>query len=77
MNEVLGTLARLPNVEDLYEVSGDFDIVSLVSAANIEEIRDLPNNKVRKIPGIKSAMTSIILNAKRDLTNSPQMPTSQ
>jgi len=69
MDDVIKSLIQLPNVEELYEVTGEFDIVSLVSAADIEEFRDFLKNKVMKIKGVKSTVTSIVLNAPKGPRN--------
>ena len=37
MDDVLASLTQLEHLEELYEVTGEFDIVTLVSAADIEE----------------------------------------
>jgi DNA-binding Lrp family transcriptional regulator len=69
LDDVVKKLSVLSNVEELYEVTGEFDIVSLVSAADIEEFRDFLKNKILKIPGIKSTVTSIVLNAPKGPRN--------
>ena len=61
MDEVVEALSRLENVEELYEVTGEFDIVSLVSAADIEEFRGVLKNKIMKIPGVRSTVSSVVL----------------
>ena len=61
MDSVIQALAQLPNMEELYEVTGEFDIVSLVSASDIEEFRDILKNKIMKIKGVKSTVSSIVL----------------
>ena len=61
MDDVVQALAQLPNMEELYEVTGEFDIVSLVSASDIEEFRDILKNKIMKIKGVKSTVSSIVL----------------
>ena len=48
MDDVVQALSELSNVEELYEVTGEFDIVTLVSAADIEEFRDFVKNKLLK-----------------------------
>ena len=65
MDEVVQGLNRLPNVEELYEVTGEFDIVTLVSAGDIEEFRDLLKNKILKIHGVKSTVTAIVLHTHK------------
>jgi len=61
MDEVVHALKELPNIEELNDVTGEFDIVSLVSARDIEEFRDVLKNKIMKISGVKSTVSSIVL----------------
>ena len=65
MDEVVQGLSKIPNVEELYEVTGEFDVVTLVSAADIEEFRDLLKNKILKIHGVKSTVTAIVLHTHK------------
>lgn len=65
MDSVLSSLTQLEHLEELYEVTGEFDIVTLVSAADIEEFRDILKNKIMKIKGIKSTVSSIVLKAHK------------
>jgi DNA-binding Lrp family transcriptional regulator len=76
LDEVVRALAELPNVEELYEVTGEFDIVTLVSVADIEEFRDFLKNRILKIKGVKSTVTSIVLNAAKGPRNHTQTPES-
>ena len=65
MDEVVQALQKLPGMEELYEVTGEFDIVSLVSAEDIEEFRDILKNKIMKIKGVKSTVTSVVLHSHK------------
>jgi DNA-binding Lrp family transcriptional regulator len=65
--EVVAALTKLPNIEELYEVTGNSDIVSLVSGTDMDEIRDLLKNGIRKIPGIRNTLTSIVLNTPKTI----------
>jgi DNA-binding Lrp family transcriptional regulator len=65
MDGVLEALGKLENLEELYEVTGEFDIVTLVSASDIEEFRDILKNRIMKIKGIKSTVSSIVLKAHK------------
>jgi len=65
MDNVLEALGKLGNLEELYEVTGEFDIVTLVSATDIEEFRDILKNRIMKIKGIKSTVSSIVLKAHK------------
>ena len=61
IDEVVQALSQLDAVEELYEVTGEFDIVTLVCASDIEELSDLLKNKIMKIKGVKSTITSLVL----------------
>ena len=61
MDSVVAALSKLPTLEELYEVTGEFDIVTLVSASDIEEFRDILKNKIMKIKGVKSTVSSVVL----------------
>lgn len=65
MDNVLEALGKLENLEELYEVTGEFDIVTLVSTSDIEEFRDVLKNRIMKIKGIKSTVSSIVLKAHK------------
>jgi len=65
MDDVVSALSKLDCMEELYEVTGEFDIVTLVSAADIEEFRDILKNKIMKTVGVKSTVSAIILHAQK------------
>lgn len=67
LESVSKEITRLPETVDVYEVTGEFDIIAVVAAQSIEEFRDFLKNKILKIPGVKSTVTSIVLYTyKRD-----------
>jgi len=59
--EVLNALSKLDNINEVYEVKGEFDIVSIVSASSMEEFSYILRKKIMKIKGVKSTITSIFL----------------
>ena len=65
MDNVITSLAKLQHLEELYEVTGEFDIVTFVSASDIEQFRDILKNKIMKIKGVKSTVTSVVLHAHK------------
>ena len=65
MDDVVQALGSIPNIEELYEVTGEFDIVTLVSANDIEEFRDTLKNKILKIKGVKSTVSAIVLHTHK------------
>ena len=60
-DEVIEALSKIDEVEEFYEVTGEFDIVTLVGASDIESLRDVLKNRIMKINGVKSTVTSIVL----------------
>jgi DNA-binding Lrp family transcriptional regulator len=77
MDDVVKALKEVPNLEEMYEVTGEFDIVTLVSAEDIDEFRDILKNRIMKIKGIKSTVTSVVLHAhKGPRFNDYQKPSS-
>jgi Lrp/AsnC family transcriptional regulator for asnA, asnC and gidA len=65
MDQVIHSLQEIDNIKELYEVTGEFDIVTLVSAEDIEEFRDILKNRIMKIKGVKSTVSSIVLHAHK------------
>ena len=65
MDDVVQGLSNIDAIEELYEVTGEFDLVALVEASDIESFRDILKNKIMKIIGVKSTVTSIVLIAHK------------
>ncbi len=65
MDEVIQALSKIDDVEELYEVTGEFDIITFVSADDIEEFREVLKNKIMKIHGVRSTVSSIVLKAHK------------
>jgi DNA-binding Lrp family transcriptional regulator len=63
MDNVVVALSKLDNLEELYEVTGEFDIVTVFSTSNIQELGDILKNRVMKIKGVKSTVSSIVARA--------------
>jgi len=61
MGNVAEAISKLPEVIDVYEVTGEFDLVALVNTETIVAFRDFLREKVLKINGVKSTVTSIVL----------------
>lgn len=61
LDNVIKSLTPLPEVTDLFEVTGEYDIVALIHTQDILEFRSFIKNKVLNIPGVKSTVTSVIL----------------
>jgi DNA-binding Lrp family transcriptional regulator len=72
--EVLAGLAKLENMDELYEVAGEYDILSLVSASCLEELRETLQNRILKIKGINCIIANIILKPHKACTKLQKNP---
>jgi len=63
--QIMDALSKVENIEDIYEVKGEFDIVSIVSASCIEEFRNVLHKKIMNIKGVQSTIVSVILKAHK------------
>jgi DNA-binding Lrp family transcriptional regulator len=69
LDDVVQALSQFPNVEELYQVTGEYDLIALVSAASIEAFRDFLKDKLLKIKGVSSTITSVVFNAPKGPRN--------
>ena len=65
LDAVERALSKLDNLEALFEVTGEFDIVALISAADSTEFREILKDKIRSIEGVKATAISVVL---KDMT---------
>ena len=65
LDSVEHALSKLDNLEALFEVTGEFDIVALVSAADNVEFREIVMDKIRSIEGVRGTVVSVVLNDLR------------
>ncbi|MGC8600329.1 MAG: Lrp/AsnC family transcriptional regulator [Nitrososphaeria archaeon] len=69
MDTVLQNLNGLDEVVGLYEVTGEFDIISIIKCRDIEEFRHILKDKILKIPGVKSTVSAIVLHTHKGIIN--------
>ena len=61
ISAVIEELRVMKNLRELYEVAGEYDIVSLVDAADVDEFRDILVKKIMRIKGVRSTVTDMVL----------------
>ncbi len=67
LENVTQALVKLPEVTDVYEVTGEYDVVCMLKVENILAFRNILKDKVLKISGVKSTVSSVVLyEHKRD-----------
>ena len=78
MDHVIESLLKIDRIEELYEVTGEYDVVTLIRCSDIEEFRDILKNKILKIKGVRSTVSSVVLHShKGPRSNGEAKPRSQ
>jgi DNA-binding Lrp family transcriptional regulator len=58
--EVTKHIQTIPNVETIYEVTGEYDIIAVISGINVVEVNECIE-KIRRVEGITKTNTMIVL----------------
>ncbi len=58
--EVSKKIQTILNVETIYEVTGEYDIIAIIGAMNVNEVNECID-KIRRVEGIMKTNTMIIL----------------
>jgi DNA-binding Lrp family transcriptional regulator len=58
--EVSKKIQAMPNVETIYEVTGEYDIVAVITGMNVTEVNDCIE-KIRRVDGIMKTNSMIVL----------------
>jgi len=58
--EVSKKIQAIPNVETIYEVTGEYDIVAVITGMNVAEVNECIE-KIRRVEGIMKTNTMIVL----------------
>ena len=61
LENVTQSLVKLPEVTDVYEVTGEYDIVCMLKVESILAFRNVLKDKVLKISGVRSTVSSVVL----------------
>jgi DNA-binding Lrp family transcriptional regulator len=61
MDRVVAALSKLPQMVHFYEVTGEFDIVTLISVESIAEFRAVLHDRIMKIKGVRSTVSAVVL----------------
>ena len=57
--EAAESIAQIPEVSEVYSVTGDFDLVALVRVRVHEELADVIPGNLNKVPGVIATQTHI------------------
>jgi len=59
-SKISAMLRETPNIKEVYEVTGEYDIAVVISATDIAQVNDCVE-KIRKIEGVLNTNTMIVL----------------
>lgn len=60
-DSIVGELRRLEGVKEVYQVYGVYDIVAQVESDTMEKVKEIITWKLRKLNGVKSTLTMIVM----------------
>ncbi|HWS20924.1 MAG TPA: Lrp/AsnC ligand binding domain-containing protein [Nitrososphaera sp.] len=60
-DSLVSELKKLESVKEVYQVYGVYDIVAQVEADTMEKVKETITWKLRKINGVKSTLTMIVM----------------
>jgi DNA-binding Lrp family transcriptional regulator len=63
-NKILNRLKNLPDIIEVSEVNGIYDIVVKIRSDNLDDIREVITKQIRTIKTIRSTMTLIVAEDK-------------
>jgi DNA-binding Lrp family transcriptional regulator len=61
LDRVAKKLMALPEVKDLYEVTGEYDLVATIETKDIAGFRTFIKERILAIEGIRSTVSAVIL----------------
>jgi DNA-binding Lrp family transcriptional regulator len=69
ISAVAQAVAELPNVAEVYSVTGDFDILAVLRVNAYESLDDAVTGGIAQIPGVRNTTTILAFRryARRDL----------
>ena len=61
IEDVGEALAKMPEIFDVYEVTGEYDIIVTAKANDLQKLRSLISERLMKMHGVKAVTTSVVL----------------
>jgi DNA-binding Lrp family transcriptional regulator len=61
IEDVGEVLAKILEIIDVYEVTGEYDIIATAKANDLHRLRSLISEKLMNMHGVKAVTTSIVL----------------
>lgn len=59
--DVLNAVSKIPEVKEAYMVYGVYDVIIVVEATTMQELKDAIGLKIRRIEKVRSTITMIVI----------------
>jgi len=63
LEDVGEALAKMPEIIDVYEVTGEYDLIATAKANDLHKLRSLISERLMKMHGVKAVTTSVVLHS--------------
>ena len=60
-SHIVSEIKKIPQVKEAYPVYGVYDVLMILESDSMESLRETITNHIRKLDGIKSTLTMIIV----------------
>ncbi len=60
-NEIADALQKMNNVKESYIVYGTYDIIALVEADTMDQLKDIITWKIRRLSNVRSTLTTMVV----------------
>jgi DNA-binding Lrp family transcriptional regulator len=60
-NEILDSLLKIGNVKAAYVVYGVYDVIALVEADTMDQLKDIITWKIRRLNKVRSTLTTMVV----------------
>jgi DNA-binding Lrp family transcriptional regulator len=71
--DVAEEIARLPDVQEVHIITGDWDLLVKVRAENVDAIGKFVVDKLRRINGLQKTLTCMIFETLKETTSLPRV----
>jgi len=61
IEDVGEVLAKMPEIIDVYEVTGEYDLIATAKANDLHRLRSLISERLMKMHGVKAVTASVVL----------------
>ena len=70
--DVAEEIARLPEVQEVHIITGDWDLLVKLRAENVDAIGKFVVDKLRRIKGLEKTLTCMVFETMKETTSLPQ-----